>query len=117
MSSPEETNTGPVIRDLRRIDPVTGRVRGPGQPGAAPAGAGATGPAEPQGAGKPRPGRHAVSRPGGQPGTGTAAPGEPGEPGGAAAATGPAGQQAGVTGRDSSAGPAGAGRVADELAE
>src|SRR6516225_9433614 len=109
MSSPEETNTGPVIRDLRRIDPVTGRVRGPGQPGAAPAGAGATGPAEPQGAGKPRPG--------GQPGTGTAAPGEPGEPGGAAAATGPAGQQAGVTGRDSSAAPADAGRVADELAE
>ena len=117
MSSPEETNTGPVIRDLRRIDPVTGRVRGPGQPGAAPAGAGATGPAEPQGAGKPRPGRHAVSRPGGQPGTGTAAPGEPGEPGGAAAATGPAGQQAGVTGRDSSAAPADAGRLADELAE
>jgi molecular chaperone GrpE len=124
MSSPEETNTGPVIRDLRRIDPVTGRVRHPGQPGAgpggggqpgaAPAGAGAAGPAggpEPQGAGKPRPGRHAVSRPGGQPGTGTGAgPGEPGEPGGAAGATGPAGQ-------DSSAGPAGAGQLADELAE
>jgi len=34
-SGPEEPNTGPVIRDRRRIDPVTGAVRDPGSlPGA-----------------------------------------------------------------------------------
>jgi molecular chaperone GrpE len=43
MSSPDETNEGPVIRDLRRIDPATGQVRGPS---------------------KPR-GKHAASKPGG----------------------------------------------------
>ena len=40
MSSPEETNAGPVIRDLRRIDPRTGQVRNPGadaQAGSGPA--------------------------------------------------------------------------------
>jgi len=125
MSSPEETNTGPVIRNLRRIDPVTGQVRdsgrGPGQPGAGQpgddqpagdqAGAGQAG-AGSRGTGKSRPGRHSVSKPGGQPGAGTAA--EPGEPGADAGADGP---EAGVTGRGSSAGPDGAGRLADELAE
>jgi hypothetical protein len=30
MSSPDETNGKPVIRDLRRIDPATGQVRGSG---------------------------------------------------------------------------------------
>jgi molecular chaperone GrpE len=65
MNSPEETNAGPVIRNLRRIDPATGQVRDPGrtsgaQPGGAPKGA--TGPA-----GKPRPGKHAASKPGGAP--------------------------------------------------
>ena len=57
MSSPEETNAGPVIRDLRRIDPRTGQVRTPGAdaPGAAA-----------RGAGKPaRPGRPPVPQPGG----------------------------------------------------
>jgi molecular chaperone GrpE len=158
MSSPEETNTGPVIRDLRRIDPVTGQVRdpgrGPGQPGAGqgstsqgsasqgtadqagtvPAGAGVAGPGGApgaRGAAKPRPGKHAVSKPGGQPGAGTGAgPGGSagaagtGEAtaggaaeGGAAAATGPAGQEDGVTGQDSSAAPAPAARLAGELAE
>jgi molecular chaperone GrpE len=133
MSSPEETNTGPVIRDLRRIDPATGRVRDPsrgtGQPGAgqggagqagsAPAGAGAAGAgaarpgggAGPRGTGKPRPGKHAVSKPGGQPGAGTGA-----KPGGAAGATGPVGQEAGLTGMDSPAGPGGADRPGGELA-
>jgi molecular chaperone GrpE len=72
MSSPEDTNDGPVIRDLRRIDPVTGQVR------------------DPQGrrdgaAGKPaRPGRHSVSKPGG---TGA----RPAAPGGAAGAQPPGG--------------------------
>ncbi len=60
MNSPEETNGGPVIRDLRRIDPKTGQVRNPG-----PAGPDASGAAA-QGSGKPaRPGRHAASKPGG----------------------------------------------------
>ena len=94
MNSPEDTNNGPVIRDLRRIDPVTGQVRDPqGRRDGAP--------------GKPgRPGRHSVSKPGGagaeppggdgarraagqpqggpegQPGAGQADPGQPeGEPG------------------------------------
>jgi molecular chaperone GrpE len=69
MRSPDEESTGPVIRDRRRIDPVTGQVRDPGQPGA------------PRGAGSPlrggpasaRPGKHAASKPGGTSGT---APGQ-----------------------------------------
>jgi molecular chaperone GrpE len=60
MNSPEETNAGPVIRDLRRIDPRTGQVRNPETD--APASAG-------RGPGKPaRPGKHSVSKPGGGPG-------------------------------------------------
>src|SRR5215831_6946250 len=57
MSSPEETNAGPVIRDLRRIDPRTGQVRTPGAdaPGTAARGSGKPG----------RPGRHSVPTPGG----------------------------------------------------
>src|SRR5580693_6117030 len=35
MSSPEDTNAGPVIRDRRRIDPETGQVRDPDRPGSA----------------------------------------------------------------------------------
>ena len=61
MKSPEEESTGPVIRDRRRIDPVTGDVRDPGQSGTPlrlP--------------GQARPGRHSVSKPGSAPG---AAPG------------------------------------------
>jgi molecular chaperone GrpE len=57
MNSPEDTNAGPVIRDLRRIDPVTGQVRDPGQQGRRDG--------DPRLAGKPRPGRHAASKPGG----------------------------------------------------
>jgi molecular chaperone GrpE len=111
MNSPEDTN-GPVIRDLRRIDPVTGQVRDPGQQGR-------------QAPGKPRqPGRHAASKPGGtgarpgQPGGGgPASPGPgstPGMPGGPGAPSGPGtdaaagnagGQAAGVPGGTSPAGP------------
>jgi molecular chaperone GrpE len=47
MSAPEESKEGPVIRDLRRIDPETGQVRaapgaaaGPGQAGPAAAASG-----------------------------------------------------------------------------
>ncbi len=79
MSSPEDTNDGPVIRDLRRIDPVTGQVRDPqGRRDGAP--------------GKPaRPGRHSVSTPGGT-GTPPAARGGPAgaqPPGGSGAGEGP----------------------------
>ncbi|HEY6278418.1 MAG TPA: nucleotide exchange factor GrpE [Streptosporangiaceae bacterium] len=137
MSSPEETNTGPVIRDLRRIDPVTGRVRDPGkgsgqpgggQSGAGPAGAGAAGAAGPGGGatpratGKSRPGKHAASKPGGTPGAepGAGASGNTGTSGNTwAAGRSGTGQEAGQAGRDSSAGPgpADAGQLADELAE
>ncbi len=81
MNSPEDTNAGPVIRDLRRIDPVTGQVRDPGQQGRR----------EPDSRvpGKPRPGRHAASKPGGTGGrpaaaqpAGGAAGGPPPAPGG-----------------------------------
>ena len=59
MDSQEETSTGPVIRDLRRIDPLTGQVRNPGQASEAQSGVGN------RGAAKSRPGRHAASKPGG----------------------------------------------------
>jgi molecular chaperone GrpE len=61
---PEEERQGPIIRDRRRIDPVTGQVRNTGesgpQRGSAPAG------------GQPKPGKHSVSAPGGA-GAGTGA--------------------------------------------
>jgi molecular chaperone GrpE len=69
---PEEERQGPVIRDRRRIDPVTGQVRNPGEPGPQ------RGPGP--GGGQQRPGRHSVSRPGsasassGRPGADAARP-------------------------------------------
>jgi molecular chaperone GrpE len=63
---PEEESQGPVIRDRRRIDPVTGQVRNPGEPGPQ------RGPGP--GGGQQRPGKHSVSRPGGA----SASSGEPG---------------------------------------
>ena len=51
MSASQEQGQGPVIRDRRRIDPVTGQPRDAGS-GQAPR------------AGHPRPGKHAVSKPG-----------------------------------------------------
>jgi molecular chaperone GrpE len=81
MSSPEETNAGPVIRDLRRIDPHTGKVR---NPGADAPGTAARGPGKPG-----RPGKHSVSKPGAAPGTGAEATAEP-APDAAPAAAGPA---------------------------
>src|SRR6266700_2287514 len=71
-SSPEETNAGPVIRDLRRIDPRTGQVRTPG--------ADVQGTAA-RGSGKPaRPGRHSAAKPGGTPAAEAAAPAAPPAP-------------------------------------
>src|SRR5579875_1508150 len=37
MNSPDDHSTGPVIRDRRRIDPITGQVRDPDLPGGAAA--------------------------------------------------------------------------------
>ncbi|HUJ06907.1 MAG TPA: nucleotide exchange factor GrpE [Streptosporangiaceae bacterium] len=57
MSASEDQGQGPVIRDRRRIDPVTGQPRGTAEPAGvtdAPAGR----------AGQPRPGKHAVTKPG-----------------------------------------------------
>ena len=80
MSSPEETNAGPVIRDLRRIDPRTGQVRNPGADAPGTAG---------RGPGKPaRPGKHSVSKPGAAPGSEAEAEAAPD---GGPAAAGPAG--------------------------
>jgi molecular chaperone GrpE len=86
MSS-EEESTGPVIRDRRRIDPATGKVREPAQSGS-PRGAGAPLRAGP---GQARPGKHAASKPGGisgavpgghdQPGSQVSPPGSPSSPG------------------------------------
>ena len=82
MSSPEETNAGPVIRDLRRIDPRTGQVRNPGgdAPGTAARGSGKSG----------RPGRHSESVPGTEETAGTGAGPAPGGAGPAAEPGGPA---------------------------
>jgi molecular chaperone GrpE len=81
MNSPEETNAGPVIRDLRRIDPRTGQVRNPGADAPGTAG---------RDPGKPaRPGRHSVSKPGAA-GTGSEPTAQP-APDGAPATAGPAG--------------------------
>src|SRR6516164_4745917 len=82
MSSPEETNAGPVIRDLRRIDPRTGQVRNPGAdaPGTAAHGSGKPG----------QPGRHSVSEPGAE----AAGTGAGPAPGGAGPAAEPGGPEA-----------------------
>jgi len=99
MNSPEETN-GPVIRDLRRIDPRTGQVR---NPGAEAPGTAARGPGKPA-----RPGRHSVSKPGGAPDGGPEAAAS-GAPAGAPAAAGAAGSGQRPAGGAPGAEPAGPG--------
>ena len=79
MKSPEEESTGPVIRDRRRIDPVTGDVRDPGQPGTPR-----------RLPGQARPGRHSVSKPGSAPGAVPPAPGGGDRLGGQGTPAGPA---------------------------
>ena len=69
MSSQEETNGRPVIRDLRRIDPATGQVRDSGQGGSAQPSS--------RGPSKPR-GKHVAAKPGGAASMGAAAPAGPG---------------------------------------
>ncbi|MGE5136365.1 MAG: nucleotide exchange factor GrpE [Gemmatimonadota bacterium] len=98
MNSPEETNTGPVIRDLRRIDPATGQVKDPGQ-----------------GQRGKRPGKHAASKPGGSPGNSSGGgahrapqPGAPEAPPAGARAAAPGGAAPGGTGNGAPGGePAG----------
>jgi molecular chaperone GrpE len=73
MNPSEEENSGPVIRDRRRIDPQTGQVRdAPGQA---------------------KPGKHSASKPGGPNGPASQAGPDPVAPGapGAAGPAGPAG--------------------------
>ncbi len=103
MKSPDEDNQGPVIRDRRRIDPVTGQVRDTGQ---AP-------PAQ-RGAGQSRPGRHAGSRPG-APGA-AAAGGNPGARPGGARPGPPAGPGSG-SGAGAAAAPAAPGQPAEATAD
>jgi molecular chaperone GrpE len=75
MRSSDEESQGPVIRDRRRIDPATGQVRDADRQ----AGQGQAGPQ--RGPAQPRPGRHAVSKPGsasrGTTGGGQQAPARP----------------------------------------
>jgi molecular chaperone GrpE len=89
---PDEERQGPVIRDLRRIDPATGQVRESGsesgpQRGPAPSG------------GHQRPGRHSVSTPSGPTGRPSGGPAA----GRDARGTGAAGPAGGTT----NGGPAG----------
>jgi molecular chaperone GrpE len=103
MSSTEDHDQGPVIRDRRRIDPATGKVREPAEPGPQRGPGGQAAPHGPQrGSGgqgsQPRPGRHSVSKPGGT--TGGSDPAEPDSP----ASSGPASSGTGFT--DAAAGPA-----------
>ena len=108
MNSPEDTNAGPVIRDLRRIDPVTGQVRDPGQQGRRDS--------DPRLPGKPRPGRHAAAKPGGAGARPSAAPPQPPRGAGAQAGGQGSGSEApGAPGGTPPAGPPGApgGQAAD----
>jgi molecular chaperone GrpE len=87
MSATENQGQDPVIRDRRRIDPVTGQVREPGPRGGAPGSSSSGQPAGGPGApgSHPRPGRHSVSTPGGKDGA------EPGPEGPGPAEAGAAG--------------------------
>ena len=85
MSASEEESRGPVIRDRRRIDPVTGQVRQPAQ-------SAGTGQA-PRGPSQARPGKHAVSKPGSlrQEAAGAGQPADEAAPESGTAGHGPAG--------------------------
>jgi len=97
MSASEEAGQAPVIRDRRRIDPVTGQPKEP--------------------AGQPRPGKHAASKPG-SPRAEAAAPDQAGQAGqgGQAGAAETAAEQgtaaAGETGAAAAAGAAKQGTAA-----
>jgi molecular chaperone GrpE len=100
MRFSDDESLGPVIRDRRRIDPVTGRVRGAGQ-----------GAEQRQAAqqGQPGSGRHSAARPGGP------AAGRPGR-GGPDGGAGP-GQGGTPDGTDQAgSGQAGSGQAGDQQA-
>src|SRR6516162_9307086 len=108
MSSPEETNPGPVIRDLRRIDPRTGQVRNPAAdvPGTAASGPGKTA----------RPGKHSAAKPGGAGPEAGAAPGPAGSPETAGPAQAGPGERPANGGASGPATPGPGGAVESELA-
>ena len=115
MSASEEESQGPVIRDRRRIDPVTGQPREP----AATSGAAQSA----RGAGQPRPGKHSVSKPGSlrPEAAGAGAAGEPQAGSGSAGPAGAAAGEAGSAGQQPPGNGAGlnggSGDVAVKLAE
>src|SRR5690242_14254934 len=63
MSASEEESQGPIIRDRRRIDPVTGQVRQPQSDSSAGEQSSGRGQAV-RGPGQARPGKHSASKPG-----------------------------------------------------
>ena len=65
MSASEEESRGPIIRDRRRIDPVTGQPRQPSQSAGADAGQSSGAGQASRGPGQTRPGKHSASKPGG----------------------------------------------------
>ena len=95
MPASEETGSGPVIHDHRRIDPVTGQVRGKH---AASKPAGTTGAGRPAGPGSPGTGSGS-----GSPGTGSGSPGT-----GSGSASGSSGSGSPGTGSGSASGASGA---------
>jgi molecular chaperone GrpE len=107
---PEEESQGPVIRDRRRVDPVTGQVRNTGesgpQRGSAPAG------------GQPKPGKHSVSAPGGADAGQGAGPSTPGQSAAGTGATPDGASTSGsaAAGGDATAGGTGASGAADPAA-
>jgi molecular chaperone GrpE len=107
MSASDEEVQGPVIRDRRRIDPVTGQPREPAS-GAAQAA---------RGPGQSRPGKHSVSKPGSRPeAAGAGAAGKP-QAGSGGAAAGEAGSDGPPPPGDGAAHSGGQGDVAVKLAE
>ena len=116
MWSSEEDSQGPVIRDRRRIDPVTGQVRDAGGTG----GPAQAGPSERGGPAQAKPGRHAVSKPGGSgpSGPGASAGGTGNEPQGNGPAAGTSSQpSASPEGSGREAGAELAGRLAERTAD
>jgi molecular chaperone GrpE len=116
MWSSEEDSQGPVIRDRRRIDPVTGQVRN-AEAAADPAQAGAS---ERGGPAQGKPGRHAVSKPGGSgpSGPGASAGGAGNEPQGNGPTAGTSSQpSASAEGSGREAGAQLAGRLAERTAD
>ena len=121
MSASEEKGPqGPIIRDRRRIDPVTGQVRRPGQSASAgaeePSGTGQA----PRGPGSARPGKHSASKPGSN--RQEAAGGSAGQSGAGSSDAAGSGQQAPGNGQNGGANGAAkadapSGDVAVKLAE